>query len=70
MEWLATYWPVLVGFGALAVAWGETRAKVAELREWRRSEERRRSDEAKALEEIRLDVREIKTVLRIREGEG
>lgn len=56
----------------LAAALGEARFKVADLRDRVRALEAAQAEQTKtvavALEQIRLDIREIKTVLEVRHG--
>jgi hypothetical protein len=56
----------------LAAALGEARFKVADLRDRVRQLEAAQAEQSKAiaaaLEQIRLDIREIKTVLEVRHG--
>lgn len=61
---------LLVFVLGLAAALGEARFKISDLRDRVRSLEAAQAEQAKsiaaALEQIRLDIREIKTVLEVR----
>jgi len=62
MPWLAENWPVLAALMGFFVALGEARVRVMDLRERVKALE---LTQAVALEELKLDVREIKTVLKL-----
>ena len=71
IEILPSQWPLVLGILGLAVAWGEARFKIADLRERLRRVEKEAAEDRKqvqaSLKQIELDVREITTVLRVKE---
>lgn len=66
-EFLERYWHLVTMAGLFVAAWVETRGKVKNLLEWKTAMEVHREEQARQMQAIMLDIREIKTVLRIKE---
>lgn len=74
MNWFTENWPLMAALVGFFIALGEARVRVMDLRERVKALELSQSAQSQtlftALEELKLDVREIKTVLKLLRRDG